>query len=92
MSILKSLAVWEKSQRDLENQRRVNLSLENGLATKYKNKVGDDLQNNFEKSKAHKSTLEAAIATVPEKFVKCSSLCYLFIFPRKANLCKYFEI
>ncbi|WOH07868.1 hypothetical protein DCAR_0727302 [Daucus carota subsp. sativus] len=66
VSILKSLAVWEKSQRDLENQRRVNLSLENGLATKYKNKVGDDLQNNFEKSKAHKSTLEAAIATFNE--------------------------
>ncbi|KAL8122263.1 hypothetical protein AgCh_018854 [Apium graveolens] len=69
--ILKSLVGWEESRRKSNNQGR-NPSLEIGSATE-SDEVREDLQNNFEKAKAHKSTLEASISEVlirgqPEDF------------------------
>lgn len=62
VSVLKSLVDWEKSRRDSENQSKAHISSESGSATESHTKVGEDMHNNFEKAKAHKSTLEAAIS------------------------------
>lgn len=69
MSVLKSLVDWEKSRRDSENQGKANISSESGSATESHTKVGEDMHNNFEKAKAHKSTLEAAISEVSGFFL-----------------------
>lgn len=64
MSVFKSLVEWEKSRRESDNQSKTNISLEGGSAIESHAKVGEDIHNNFEKAKAHKSTLQAAISEV----------------------------
>lgn len=75
MSILKSLVDWEKSRRESEKQSKGNLNLEEEVSAgeSDKNKGKEDLPNNFEKAKAHKSTMEAAISEVSVKFKLSSS-------------------
>ncbi|KAL1806265.1 hypothetical protein ACET3Z_029333 [Daucus carota] len=62
VSVFKSLVEWEKSRRESDNQSKTNISLEGGSAIESHAKVGEDIHNNFEKAKAHKSTLQAAIS------------------------------
>ena len=68
MSILKSLVDWEQARRGSSNQGSVIESLEDdasarSLATD-ETKVQEDGRNQFERAKAHKSTMEAAISEV----------------------------
>lgn len=69
MNVLKSLVDWETSHRELESQNKSIQSPE-GEASAGESvdvKTRDDLTSNFEKAKAHKSTMEAAIAEVINK-------------------------
>lgn len=69
VSVLKSLVDWEKSRRESEKQSKGNLNLEEEVSAgeSDKNKGKEDLPNNFEKAKAHKSTMEAAISEFNRK-------------------------
>lgn len=63
VSMLKSLVDWEKSRRDLEKQNRSTQVTDDALtkdSIELKNK--EDGPSNFEKVKAHKSTIEAAVS------------------------------
>ncbi|KAL7194094.1 hypothetical protein ACSBR2_025688 [Camellia fascicularis] len=64
VNVLISLVDWEKTQRALEKQSKGNQSFEGEvLAREFDEiKIREDLPNNFEKVKAHKSTMEAAIS------------------------------
>lgn len=67
VNVLKSLVDWEKSRRESESQSKGIQSSE-GESGEIKNR--DDLTSNFEKAKAHKSTVEAAISEFNRKPVK----------------------
>lgn len=56
MSVLKSLVDWEKLRRESKQNEEQKSIEENSSAT--------ESQGNFEKVKAHKSTMEAAISEV----------------------------
>ncbi|XAR51125.1 hypothetical protein NMG60_11005668 [Bertholletia excelsa] len=64
VNVLKSLVDWEKSRREFEKQRKgkQSLEMENLMRESDEAKIREDLSNNFEKAKAHKSTMEAAIS------------------------------
>lgn len=72
VSMLKSLVDWEKSRRDSEKQNRgtklTDEDASTGDSTELKNK--EDGPSNFEKVKAHKSTIEAAVSEFNRKPVK----------------------
>lgn len=66
MNVLKSLVEWEKichdSERLSENTKSNGEDNMVGQSMEAKNR--EDVSSNFEKAKAHKSTLEAAISEV----------------------------
>jgi guanine nucleotide-exchange factor len=66
VNVLKSLVDWEKSHRELENQIKGNQSSEEKVSAKESLEIKnrEDITSNFEKAKAHKSTMEAAISEV----------------------------
>ncbi|GAB4845824.1 Brefeldin A-inhibited guanine nucleotide-exchange protein 5 [Ancistrocladus abbreviatus] len=63
VNMLKSLVDWEKSRRELAKQSKGRLSA-NEVFSAEESMVGnrEDVSSDFEKAKAHKSTLEAAIS------------------------------
>ena len=63
--MIKSLVDWEKSLKDLEKQSSLEDELSGKDSVKMENK--EDASNDFEKAKAHKSTVEAAVAMVRSK-------------------------
>lgn len=67
MNVLKSLVDWEKSRGESENQSKRTQSLEGEASAK----EAVDVPSNFEKAKAHKSTLEAAISEVIDLHQSC---------------------
>lgn len=66
MNVLKSLVDWEKSRGESDNQSKNAQSLEGEASAKepVDVKSRQETTTNFEKAKAHKSTLEAAISEV----------------------------
>lgn len=66
MSVLKSLVDWEHSHRETEKQSKSYQSLQEEVSARESDeiKTREDVPSNFEKAKAHKSTLEAAISEV----------------------------
>ncbi|XP_065849956.1 brefeldin A-inhibited guanine nucleotide-exchange protein 5 isoform X1 [Euphorbia lathyris] len=71
VNVLKSLVDWEKVCRDSAKQIKKVQSYEElsaGDSVEVKNR--EDFSNNFEKAKAHKSTMEAAIAEFNRKPAK----------------------
>ncbi|XP_022146951.1 brefeldin A-inhibited guanine nucleotide-exchange protein 5 isoform X2 [Momordica charantia] len=72
VNVLKSLVDWEKSRLQSDKQSENVRSLEEE-SSGYENleiKSREDLTSNFEKAKAHKSTVEAAISEFNRKPVK----------------------
>lgn len=63
VNVLKSLVDWEKSHKDLEKQNKGKESSEETVFPRDSNeyKSREDSVSNFEKLKAHKSTIEAVI-------------------------------
>ncbi|GMI89380.1 BFA-VISUALIZED ENDOCYTIC TRAFFICKING DEFECTIVE1, HOPM interactor 7 [Hibiscus trionum] len=71
VNVLKSLVDWEKSRRQSERKRGGSRSPEEdptGESVELKSR--DDVPSNFEKAKAHKSTMEAAISEFNRQPVK----------------------
>ncbi|XP_057747505.1 brefeldin A-inhibited guanine nucleotide-exchange protein 5 [Arachis stenosperma] len=68
VSVLKSLVEWEQSHKELNlnNNQQEGSSVEDSFEVKSR----EDVTSNFEKAKAHKSTLEAAIAEFNRKPTK----------------------
>lgn len=69
VNVLKSLVDWEQSHRELEklkNNQQKGISAEDSFEIRSR----DDVTSDFEKAKAHKSTLEAAIAEFNRKPMK----------------------
>ncbi|XP_019463373.1 PREDICTED: brefeldin A-inhibited guanine nucleotide-exchange protein 5-like isoform X2 [Lupinus angustifolius] len=69
VSVLKSLVDWEQSHREserLKNNQQEGVSAEGSSEIRPR----EDVSNDFEKAKAHKSTLEAAIAEFNRKPMK----------------------
>lgn len=66
MNVLKSLVDWERSCRESEKKSKSTESLEEEVSVRdsIEIKSREDVPNNFEKAKAHKSTMEAAISEV----------------------------
>ena len=67
MSILKSLADWEQLRRDSSKQGSIAESNEENASrslTTDETKSQEDGRNQFERAKAHKSTMEAAVSEV----------------------------
>lgn len=66
MNVLKSLVEWERSRRETKKKNENSLSLAEEVNAKesVEIKSRDDVPDNFEKAKAHKSTMEAAISEV----------------------------
>ncbi|XP_047309757.1 brefeldin A-inhibited guanine nucleotide-exchange protein 5-like [Impatiens glandulifera] len=63
VNVLKSLVDWEKSQRQFRKQAKGQQSYDELSSTEIsETDIKEDLPNNFEKVKAHKSTLQAAIS------------------------------
>ncbi|XP_058108815.1 brefeldin A-inhibited guanine nucleotide-exchange protein 5 [Magnolia sinica] len=72
VSVLKSLADWEKSWRESEKQSSSSQSLEVEVSEREsiafdESKGKQDMPSQFEKAKAHKSTMEAAISEFNRK-------------------------
>ncbi|KAH9804918.1 Brefeldin A-inhibited guanine nucleotide-exchange protein 5 [Citrus sinensis] len=66
VNVLKSLVEWERSRRETKKKNENSLSLAEEVNAKesVEIKSRDDVPDNFEKAKAHKSTMEAAISEV----------------------------
>lgn len=66
MNVLKSLGDWEKTRRELEKRSNGKHSFEGEVSAREFDEmtIREDLHNNFEKAKAHKSTMEAVISEV----------------------------
>ncbi|KAJ6330427.1 hypothetical protein OIU76_009101 [Salix suchowensis] len=64
VNVLKSLVDWERSCRELEKKSKSTQSLQEEVSAGESAEVKgrEDVPNNFEKAKAHKSTMEAAIS------------------------------
>lgn len=78
VSILKSLVDWEQARRDSSNQGSIVESHEEDASARSlamdETKVQEDGRNQFERAKAHKSTMEAAISEFnrkPAKGIEC---------------------
>lgn len=69
VNVLKSLVDWERSRRETEKKNENSLSLAEEVNAKesVEIKSRDDVPDNFEKAKAHKSTMEAAISEFNRK-------------------------
>jgi len=63
VSVLKSLVDWEQSHKELE---KIKNNQQEGISAGDSSEIRsrEDVTSDFEKAKAHKSTLEAAIAEV----------------------------
>ncbi|XP_022754739.1 brefeldin A-inhibited guanine nucleotide-exchange protein 5 isoform X2 [Durio zibethinus] len=71
VNVLKSLVDWEKSRRQPERKRGGSQSVEEDYAREsVEIKIREDVTSNFEKAKAHKSTMEAAISEFNRQPVK----------------------
>ncbi|XVE97802.1 hypothetical protein REPUB_Repub03eG0050400 [Reevesia pubescens] len=71
VSVLKSLVDWEKSRRQPERKRAGSQSPEEDMAGEsVEIKSREEVTSNFEKAKAHKSTMEAAISEFNRQPVK----------------------
>ncbi|KAH8504679.1 hypothetical protein H0E87_012060 [Populus deltoides] len=72
VNVLKSLLDWERSCRELEKKSKNTQSLEEEVSAREIAEVKgrEDVPNNFEKAKAHKSTMEAAISEFNRHSVK----------------------
>ncbi|XP_027369107.1 brefeldin A-inhibited guanine nucleotide-exchange protein 5 isoform X1 [Abrus precatorius] len=69
VNVLKSLVDWEQSHRELEklkNSKQEGVSAEDSIEIRSR----EDVTSDFERAKAHKSTLEAAIAEFNRKPMK----------------------
>lgn len=68
VNVIKSLLDWERSCRELEKKSKNTQSLEEEVSAREIAEVKgrEDVPNNFEKAKAHKSTMEAAISEVSD--------------------------
>lgn len=64
MNVLKSLVDWEKIRREAENTTRNASEDSDSAGEPIETKSREDGPSNFEKAKAHKSTMEAAISEV----------------------------
>ncbi|KAJ4951655.1 hypothetical protein NE237_028487 [Protea cynaroides] len=64
VGVLKSLVDWERTRGNFENHNKSSQLLEEGVLVResVEPKCREDIPNNFEKAKAHKSTIEAAIS------------------------------
>ncbi|CAL9247916.1 unnamed protein product [Arabidopsis halleri] len=70
VNVLKSLVDWEKIRREAENSTR-NANEDSASAGEpIETKSREDIPSNFEKAKAHKSTMEAAISEFNRNSVK----------------------
>jgi guanine nucleotide-exchange factor len=81
VNVLKSLVDWEKMRRELEKRSNGKHSFEGEVSTREFDEmtIREDLTNNFEKAKAHKSTMEAVISEFNRKPVTLYHLFY-FVF------------
>ncbi|KAG4190196.1 hypothetical protein ERO13_A07G018300v2 [Gossypium hirsutum] len=71
VNVLKSLVDWEKSRRQSERKRGgIGSSEEDSAGESVELKSREDVTSNFEKAKAHKSTMEAAISEFNRQPVK----------------------
>ncbi|KAL5850725.1 hypothetical protein ACOSQ4_008738 [Xanthoceras sorbifolium] len=70
VNVLKSLVDWEISRRECEKKGSQSLAVEDNAKESVEVKSRDDMPDNFEKAKAHKSTMEAAISEFNRKPVK----------------------
>ncbi|XP_019057827.1 PREDICTED: brefeldin A-inhibited guanine nucleotide-exchange protein 5 isoform X1 [Tarenaya hassleriana] len=70
VNVLKSLVDWEKLRRERENKTRQANEDSGPAGEPIEAKSGDDVPSNFEKAKAHKSTMEAAISEFNRNSVK----------------------
>ncbi|KAL6997715.1 Brefeldin A-inhibited guanine nucleotide-exchange protein 5 [Sarracenia purpurea var. burkii] len=65
VNVLKSLVDWEKTRSEFEKPRKGKQSFEDVSAREFDEiRIREDTPNNFEKVKAHKSTMQAAISEV----------------------------
>ena len=64
VNVLKSLVDWEISRREYEKKSNQSLAEEVHAKESVEVKSRDDMPDNFEKAKDHKSTMEAAISEV----------------------------
>ncbi|KAK6144922.1 hypothetical protein DH2020_021742 [Rehmannia glutinosa] len=64
VNVLKSLVLWEKSHRESEKQNKGKESFEEEVSSREfdESKSKEDSESNFEKLKAHKSTIEAVVS------------------------------
>lgn len=70
VNVVKSLVDWEKTQREKQKQKQQLASEAESSTESDELKVRESLPSNFEKLKAHKSTIEAAISEFNRKPVK----------------------
>ena len=64
MNVLKSLVDWENSHKESETLRKGNLHEGVSAGDSVEIRSRDDVTSDFEKAKAHKTTLEAAVSEV----------------------------
>ncbi|XP_059634656.1 brefeldin A-inhibited guanine nucleotide-exchange protein 5 isoform X2 [Cornus florida] len=64
VNVLKSLVDWEKSRRELAKRSKGKQSFEEDISARESDEIRsrEDFPSNFEKAKAHKSIMEAAIS------------------------------
>ena len=67
--MLKSLVDWERSHRDKHRKSTQSLEEEVSAGESVEVKSREDMPNNFERAKAHKSTMEAAISEVIDQIL-----------------------
>ncbi|KAH7856207.1 hypothetical protein Vadar_033926 [Vaccinium darrowii] len=69
VNVLKSLVDWEKTRREFEKRSNGKHSFEGEVSAREFDEmtIREDLHNNFEKAKAHKSTMEAVISEFNRK-------------------------
>ncbi|KAK2645141.1 hypothetical protein Ddye_020336 [Dipteronia dyeriana] len=70
VNVLKSLVDWDISRREYEKKSNQSLAEEVNAKESAEEKSRDDMPDNFEKAKAHKSTMEAVISEFNRKPVK----------------------
>ncbi|EOA23306.1 hypothetical protein CARUB_v10019080mg [Capsella rubella] len=70
VNVLKSLVDWEKLRREAENSTRNANEASASAGEPIETKSREDVPSNFEKAKAHKSTMEAAISEFNRNSVK----------------------
>lgn len=78
MNVLKSLVDWEKIKREAESSIRHANEDSDSAGEPSEIKSREDVPSNFEKAKAHKSTMEAAISEVFVQYPECLSLVVIY--------------